>query len=557
MEMAKQSVRIGIDVGGTHTDAVIMSGRAVLAAHKTPTTENAGTGVQAALAEVLRQANIAPGRIDAVMIGTTHFTNAFVQARSLARVGVIRLAAPATTSLPPFVDWPSSLRDAVMGPAAVVGGGYNYDGSEIAAPDAAAIRAAAGRLASDGVQSVAISSVFAPVNDAQERLAASVVQELAPDASITLSSQIGRLGLLERENAAIMNASLAAMAAEVIRSFAQSIRQLGLACPFFVSQNDGTLMLPELAMRFPVLTFASGPTNSIRGGGFLSGIEDGIVVDIGGTTTDVGVLVNGFPRESAVAVDIGGVRTNFRMPDVLSIGLGGGSRVRPRDAGATTGLVARQDHDVAHARHVRQHGVDLAQLYADVTVGPDSVGYRLLEEALVFGGKTLTATDVAVAAGKARVGNAAAVGALDPALVSAATERMRQMLEDAIDRMKTAAGNVPVVLVGGGSILAHQDIRGASQIVRPENAAVANAIGAAIAQVSGELDQVFSYEHQGRDAALAQAKAAALARATAAGAAAETVRIVEVEELPLQYLPGGAVRVHVKAVGELAAFAET
>jgi N-methylhydantoinase A/oxoprolinase/acetone carboxylase beta subunit len=284
-------------------------------------------------------------------------------------------------------------------------------------------------------------------------------------------------------------------------------------------------MSPELAMRFPVLTFASGPTNSIRGGGFLSGIEDGIVVDIGGTTTDVGVLVNGFPRESAVAVDIGGVRTNFRMPDVLSIGLGGGSRVRTRDG--------------------------------RVTVGPDSVGYRLLEEALVFGGKTLTTTDVAVAAGKAHVGNVATVGVLDPALVSAATERMRQMLEDAIDRMKTAAGNVPVVLVGGGSILAHQDIRGASQIIRPENAAIANAIGAAIAQVSGELDQVFSYEQQGRDAALAQAKAAALARATAAGAAAETVRIVEVEELPLQYLPGGAVRVHVKAVGELAAFAET
>ena len=85
MEMAKQSLRIGIDVGGTHTDAVVMSGRAVLAAHKTPTTEDAGTGVQTGLAEVLRQASVAPGRIDAVMIGTTHFTNAFVQARSLAR----------------------------------------------------------------------------------------------------------------------------------------------------------------------------------------------------------------------------------------------------------------------------------------------------------------------------------------------------------------------------------------------------------------------------------------------------------------------------------------
>ena len=144
-----------------------------------------------------------------------------------------------------------------------------------------------------------------------------------------------------------------------------------------MSQNDGTLMSPELAARFPVLTFASGPTNSIRGGGLLSGLDDCIVVDIGGTTTDVGVLSAGFPRESSVAVDIGGVRTNFRMPDVLSIGLGGGSRVRSAD-GATT-------------------------------VGPDSVGFRLTSEALVFGGSTLTATDIAVASGRAQIGDAARV----------------------------------------------------------------------------------------------------------------------------------------------------
>ena len=523
--MGSGLLRIGIDVGGTNTDAVIMSGRRVLAAHKTPTTSDVGSGVQAALTEVSRQASLTPDRISAVMIGTTHFTNAFVQARSLTRVGVIRLAAPASTSLPPFVDWPARLQEAVDGRTAVVRGGYNYDGTEIAAPDIAEIRSAVEAIRRADVRSIAISSVFAPVNDAQERLAQSIVQELAPGTSVTLSSQIGRIGLLERENAAIMNASLAGMAEEVIRSFGRSLRALGLACPFFVSQNDGTLMAPELAMRFPVLTFASGPTNSIRGGGFLSGVEDGIVVDIGGTTTDVGVLMNGFPRESAVAVDVGGVRTNFRMPDVLSVGLGGGSRVRAHEG--------------------------------EVTVGPDSVGYRLLEEALVFGGKTLTATDIAVAAGKVRIGEPEAVRTLDATLVNRAMARIREMLEDAIDRMKTSASNVPVVLVGGGSVLAHRDIRGASNIVIPENAGVANAIGAAIAQVGGEVDQIFSYEREGRDGALSQAKAAATARATEAGASADTVRIVEVEELPLQYLPGGAVRVHVKAVGELAAFAET
>src|SRR5207247_630326 len=138
-------------------------------------------------------------------------------------------------------------------------------------------------------------------------------------------------------------------------------------------QNDGTLMVMDYALRYPILTIASGPSNSLRGGAFLSGLEDAIVVDVGGTTTDVGVLVGGFPRESAVAVNIGGVRTNFRMPDLISIGLGGGSLVRRNGA---------------------------------VRVGPDSVGYNLEEDGLVFGGKTLTATDIAVAVGRANLGDA-------------------------------------------------------------------------------------------------------------------------------------------------------
>jgi N-methylhydantoinase A/oxoprolinase/acetone carboxylase beta subunit len=521
--MPGETLRIGVDVGGTNTDAVIMSGREVLAAHKTHTTADVGSGVQAALAEVLRLAGVSPDRISAVMIGTTHFTNAFVQARSLARVGVIRLAAPATTSLPPFVDWPATLRETVEERSTIVRGGYNYDGSEIAPADPREIRHAVEAMKQAGIRSIAVSSVFAPVKDAQERLVREIVEEIAPGTAVTLSSEIGRIGLLERENAAIMNAALAGMAGEVVGAFGRSLEALALACPFYVSQNDGTLMAPALAKRFPVLTFASGPTNSIRGGGFLSGIENGIVVDIGGTTTDVGVLVNGFPRESAIAVDVGGVRTNFRMPDVLSVGLGGGSRIRTDRA--------------------------------DITVGPDSVGYRLQQEALVFGGGTLTATDIAVAAGNAQIGVLSAVAGLDAALVSGALARMRAMLEDTIDRMKTSAEDVPVILVGGGSILAHRDIRGASRIVVPANAGVANAIGAAIAQVSGEIDQVFSYEREGRESALAQASSAARARAVAAGAHEGTVRIVDVEELPLQYLPGAAVRVHVKAVGELAAFA--
>jgi N-methylhydantoinase A/oxoprolinase/acetone carboxylase beta subunit len=131
-------------------------------------------------------------------------------------------------------------------------------------------------------------------------------------------------------------------------------------------------------------------------------------------------------------------------------------------------------------------------------------------------------------------------------------QKIGVMIEDAIDRMKTSSTAVPVVLVGGGSILAPTTLRGASQVIIPNQAGVANAIGAAIAQVSGEVDQVYSYEQMGRDVALERARTDATNKAVDAGADRASIQIADVEELPLQYLPGGAVRVRVKAIGELA-----
>ncbi len=92
-------------------------------------------------------------------------------------------------------------------------------------------------------------------------------------------------------------------------------------------------MVLEHALRFPVLTIGSGPANSLRGAAYLTGRDDGIVIDVGGTSTDIGVLVGGFPRESSQAVEIGGIRTNFRMPDIVSIAIGGGTIVRPGAVG--------------------------------------------------------------------------------------------------------------------------------------------------------------------------------------------------------------------------------
>src|SRR5205814_7429398 len=133
----------------------------------------------------------------------------------------------------------------------------------------------------------------------------------------------------------ILNACLSSLAERTVAAIGEALRALALDAPLYLSQNDGTLMSAEFARRYPVLTFASGPTNSMRGAAYLSGLKDAIVVDVGGTTSDGGMLVGGFPREASFEVSVGGVRTNFRMPDVVSVGLGGGSIVA--DGGRTVG----------------------------------------------------------------------------------------------------------------------------------------------------------------------------------------------------------------------------
>ena len=128
---------------------------------------------------------------------------------------------------------------------------------------------------------------------------------------------------------------------------------------------------------------------------------------------------------------------------------------------------------------------------------------------MVFGGDTLTTTDVAVAAGVADIGDASRVKDLDSALVQAAMDRIQQMAESAVDRMKTSAAPLPVIVVGGGCILIAKPIAGASEMVKPQHYEAANAVGAAIAQISGEVDRVYALAALSRDDALADAKAEA------------------------------------------------
>ena len=506
--------RIGVDVGGTNTDAVLLDDRQVRRKYKTPTTDDITSGVTTAIREVLLGEN--RPTVAAVMIGTTHFTNAVVERRGLTSVAAVRIGLPASRSLPPFVDWPDEVARIANGGTYQVAGGHEYDGRPIVPFDSKAMRDAAERIADSGVRAAAVSSVFSPLNSECEQAAREILGEVAPAVRVTTSHDLGRIGLLERENAAILNAALFDLASQAVAAFHGSVGEAGLSCPLHITLNDGTVASAETVARFPVLSFASGPTNSMRGAAFLSGLTDALVVDVGGTTTDVGCLVEGFPRQANGVVEVGGVRTLFRMPDLLSIGLGGGSVVSP----------------------------DGTQ------VGPESVGHEIVSRARVFGGDTVTATGVGAWKRWAEIGVRSTLEAESRERMEKAAGVIHARVTEAVDRMKTDARPETLIAVGGAAFLVPDKMDGVSQVVRTPHEEVANAVGAAIAQVSGEVDRIF--HGIPREEAIAEAVEIARTRAVDAGADAGSLETVDVEDLPLAYLPGNALRVRAKVVGEVA-----
>ncbi|MAZ45616.1 MAG: hydantoinase subunit beta [Gammaproteobacteria bacterium] len=515
----EDTFRIGIDVGGTNTDAVVIdSNDNVIAKTKTPTTPDIQSGISAALDSVLNGLAESVDRITHVMLGTTHATNAILERRDLNKIISVRVAGPASHAIPPLFDWPDELRDEVLAGEVIVDGGSELNGQELARFDPEHLSRFLEQI-DEEIDAVAITGVFSPVVPDHELAAKEVVNEVLGDLPVSLSHGIGALGLLERENACALNAALLSVAARIVDGLTGALETKGLPAHAYIAQNDGTLMGLDYALKYPVLTIGSGPSNSMRGAAFLTGVSDALVVDVGGTSTDIGVMNRGYPRESSSPVDIGGVRTNFRMPDLVSIALGGGTVVR-----------------------------DCADGFQ---IGPESVGFRLLDEALVFGGSTATLTDYAVAAGRANLGDSSNLKKTSKNLEEVFV-RSDRLLAEAIDTVKVSRSAVPLIAVGGGSMLVPDDLPGVSEVQRPEHYEVANAIGAAIASVSGQVDRVYELSGSSREEALQQASSAARDEAIAAGADPDSTEVVELEEVPMAYLTEPVIRVRAKCAGSLA-----
>ena len=511
----------------------------VLAYTKTSTREDVGEGVRIAVSTVL--GNIwHKSELDAICIGTTAFVNAIVERRMLAKVAVIRLCSSASVSLPPFSSFPFELASIVEGHWVCASGGYEMDGSEIAPIDDAEICEFVKTCVDKDIHCIVVSGIFSPVRDTQEKEVASKIKDefnrlLLLDSTsssssasnfkyaVTLSHEVAGLSLMEREAAAILNATVQPLAQRTIASLVSSLSDtLQLSCPIFLTQNDGTVCPLMSVMRLPIKTFSCGPTNSIRGAAFLTGEQDAVVLDIGGTTTDCGLIRNGLPQQSGVHAEIGGVQTCYSIPDVISIGLGGGSLVQ----------------DNGHA------------------VGPQSVGHHLQSQARSFGGSVTTATDIAIVRGKSIshtiVDRQALCSFVTEEEAHTAWNKMQISFAQLLDRARTSSEPVKAIIVGGGSILVGKCLQGAAELIQPFHASVANAVGAAIAQVGGSVDRIYDFSVLGgREYAFEEAIDIAKRCAREAGGLEHTLTVIEREEIPLAYLPGACANIRVKVRADL------
>jgi N-methylhydantoinase A/oxoprolinase/acetone carboxylase beta subunit len=509
----KEIYKIGIDIGGTNTDAVIIDRtNKIITSCKIPTEKPLENGVNKGLLKLLQDSGIDKSAIKGIYIGTTHATNAVLEAKGLSKVGVLRLAGQRPITLDPCFRWPEYIRQAIFAGVSTVSGGYRCDMKEISSLSKEEIQKALVQLSCAGMESLAIAGVFSPLSPHQEIEAKKIAQELlGSNFSVTISSDIGGMGFVERENAAILNAALKKLMGTAFQNMELMKQELGITAPLFVTQNDGSMIDLSQAMEKPLLTISSGPTNSFIGAVKLMGLNEAIIVDIGGTSVDIGVVLSGYPRRSLGQASVGGIPLNFRMPDVMSLPIGGGSVVKKKDN--------------------------------VFTFGPDSLGSKLFEQGCLFGGQTLTLTDAACKAGLF------SIPAFDSQRVPLSHKEAEIIMEDVISKIQAAIHvmrgsrkDLPILAVGGGAYF----LQGLADAI-PKESGVANAYGASLAEISYTVDTVVSL--QNREQSLANLSEEALKGAKAKGAGETSLRIVDVQVIPYHYIPNKLGRVVITASG--------
>lgn len=320
-ETAPPEIWIGLDTGGTYTDAVALDGeRRVIATAKALTTHwDLSLGLGDALRAVLGRLAAGREHVTLVSVSTTLATNAVVEGRF----------SPICTILIGFNEQMverSGLKRDGSGAIVRVQGGHEATGEEAEPLDVAAIEAAV-REHAPRVAAFAVAGMFSVRNPAHELRARDRIRALC-DRPVTCSYELSsQLDAPKRALTAALNARLTPQIRALLEALGRVLAHEGLGAPVMVVKGDGTLIRAEVALEYPVETVLSGPAASVVGAGFLSGLADFAVADMGGTTTDVAVVAGGRPVVREEGAVIAGWRTMVEAIDVRTCGLGGDSEV--------------------------------------------------------------------------------------------------------------------------------------------------------------------------------------------------------------------------------------
>jgi N-methylhydantoinase A len=372
-------LQVGIDVGGTFTDAVLAGadGRARIAKVRTR-PEDIAAGFADTLAELCADAGVEPARVTYLVHGTTIATNAVVQ-RRFARTALITTAGfrdileIGTQQRPRVYDlWAPHPRPIVDRADAIeVGGRIGAGGEELEPLAEDDVRAAARALRERGVAAVAVALMFSFANPAHERRIAEILSEEPPGLPVSLSSDVApEFREYLRASTTALNAALLPLVGGYVRALAERAAAVGVSVPVHLMQSNGGVTTAESAAELPVALAASGPAAAVIGSARLAelvGEPDVLTFDMGGTTADVALVRGGLPQLRFTG-EQGGHPVNIPQIDVLSIGAGGGS-------------IARVDR------------------FGSLTVGPESAGAVPGPAAYGLGGEDATVTDAHVVIG--------------------------------------------------------------------------------------------------------------------------------------------------------------
>ena len=325
---------LGVDTGGTYTDAVILdeTADAVIGKAKSLTTRaDLALGIGRAVDAALAGAGVQPSQIAMVSLSTTLATNALVEGQG-GRVALIFIGFDADDLER------GGLVEALKGdPVVRLAGGHNHAGGQAAALDMAALEQAVTELSGD-VMGFAVASRFATRNPAHEVAARDLIRRVS-GRPVTCSHELSaKLNGPKRALTAVLNARLIGMIDRLVAACERHLEAVGITAPLMVVRGDGALISAAMVRERPIETILSGPAASIVGARWLTGASDALVSDIGGTTTDVALLRNGLPEIDSEGARVGGLRTMVEAVAMRTSGLGGDSEVHVLATGLTGGL---------------------------------------------------------------------------------------------------------------------------------------------------------------------------------------------------------------------------